>query len=200
MISDDQVFGLFQQFRPLGKGVERVFYGVPKGPQYVARLLSVYAATSHADWACDTYFVVREPITTTPDELRGHGRALVEGLRQLARVIGQPELLTYLQSAQSVEMVPRTQLKCNNDENLLVGETIGDWVILRSDCADYVPQLREAFYSVACDFFLMYFLQWPYFEKWCGQDVFLPYFELWCRGAACAFEGPTLKIGVPGLK
>jgi hypothetical protein len=50
VMSDDELFGLFQQFRPLGVGVDTAFAGGPAADEFVRRLLQVYAATS--DGAC----------------------------------------------------------------------------------------------------------------------------------------------------
>ncbi|MBI1901482.1 MAG: hypothetical protein HYS13_10275 [Planctomycetia bacterium] len=58
-VDDDHLFGRFQQFRPHGQGVEKVFVGVPKAAEYVSRLLAVCSATSDAACANDAYFVAR---------------------------------------------------------------------------------------------------------------------------------------------
>src|SRR5439155_20824296 len=104
METKDNNFGLFQRFRPLGRGVEQVFVGVPKGAEFVKRLLSVYASTSHAAWAEDMYFVVRAPIGSTVTEIKELGSRLLTEMRALAAVIGNGELDGYLRTVNAVEV------------------------------------------------------------------------------------------------
>src|SRR5262249_35880590 len=159
------------RFRPLGDGVEQVFRGVPHSAQYVSRLLPVYHATSGIACAQDMYFVVRTPVTTTTAELQSLGYDFVLGLRDLAAVIGNKELSDYLAQVSAIQVVPKAQLNRTNNDDTIVLEAIGEWVIAVSDAADQIPQMREAFYSVACDYFLAYYLQWPYLQQRCSQDV-----------------------------
>lgn len=55
-------------------------------------------------------------------------------------------------------------------------------------------KLDEGFYSAACDYWLGWYLQWPYFRGRVPRDVFRPYFELWARGCDVAFRGGSLCI------
>jgi hypothetical protein len=189
-LENDQ-FGFFQQFRPGGVGVERLFADVPNGEQYVSRLREVYQATSDPACAKDLYFVVRSPREATDEELRALGDSLLLELRGLAKIIDNEELSMYLQRIDGVELVPKQNLNRNCDDNLLVMEEVGDW--LREEFDDSVLRMREAYYSIACDFFLTYYLQWPSFSM--SRDVFRPYFALWRCGADVSFEGPCLQIG-----
>jgi hypothetical protein len=194
-MANEEYFGLFQQFRPLGEGVEQALAGVPNRDQYVSRLLEVYKVTCDDSCAADAYFVVRSPIHTSDSELRSLGSDFVTELRALAENIGNAELFEYLRSIDSVEVVQRSRLNRSNDDNTLVMEGIRDWLNGIGKRDDPILRMREAFYSVACDFFLMYYLQWPYYVERHSNDVFRPYFELWKRGAQLSFECRSLQIG-----
>jgi hypothetical protein len=196
MPAEDEYFGLFQQFRPLGDGVERAFLHVPDADKYISRLLEVFRATSSEECRDDVYFVVRSPASTTPNELRTIGHQFIYNLRTLTAMIGNAELSEYLSALRDVDVVQKSRLNRSNDDNLLVMETVGDWLGTLGAWNDPIPRMREAFYGVACDFFLMYFLQWPYYERWCSLDVFRPYYELWRRGASCSFQGVTLQVAI----
>ena len=190
-----ELFGLFQQFRPKGEGVERIFADVLNGDQYVSRLRQVYNATSDPACANDVYFVVRSPLNTTDSKLQEIGNGFIDELRAFAKIIRNTELSDYLQLTDAVEVVQKSQLNRSNDDNLLVMESIGDWLGGIGNGEDQILRMREAFYSIACDFFLMYYLQWPYYVNQCSRDVFRPYFELWRRGVEISFEGRCLQVG-----
>jgi hypothetical protein len=193
-VTKDTLHGLFQAYRPHGDGVEEVFNGISNSQQYVERLHLVYAATADDACANDAYFVVRRPPPSTPEHAHEAAGRLVSELRHLAVVIGNQELSCYLGQVASAEVVPDGMLNLLHDDNELVQEAIGDWVIGVEDTQDRIPQLREAFYSIACDYWLAYYLQWPYFERWYNRDVFRPYFELWQSGLHCGFAGTTLQV------
>ena len=195
MTSRGRYYGFFQQFRPHGLGVERVFDGVPDGDRYVTRLLEIYRATNDETCAKDAYFIVRNPIAATGSELRDVGREFILNLRVLAESIGNPELSEYLARLTRVQLTETSRLNGLHDENLLVLETIGDWLLMQAKAGDLVAEMRDAFYTVACDFFLSHYLQWPYYADRDGIDVFRPYFELWRRGASVSFEDGVLLVG-----
>jgi hypothetical protein len=96
-----------------------------------------------------------------------------------------------------VEIVPPEVCSRKQDDHLSVHDPLCD--ILRGfyDYEDLAVQLREGFYSVACDYWLGWYLQWPYFQKQVPQDVFRPYFELWERGCEVAFREDSLDIAKP---
>lgn len=186
--------GFFQQFRPEGNGVEYVFAGVPKGDSYVSRLMKVYRATSDNSCCKDVYFIVRSPAPATDGDLNSIGKEFLSNLSMVARLVGNIELLEYLHRVSRVENVPLEQVRPENPEAIMVEEVIGDWLIANSNFDNLIPAMSEAFYTVACDFFLQYYLQWPYFEHLSGIDVFQPYCDLWLRGTECVFEGTALKL------
>lgn len=196
MDDSDRWFGVFQGYRPNGDGVEAVFAGLPDSHDYVARLRSVCRATLHPDWARDAYFVVRTPPPATDEELVGLGQELLSGLRLvavLATLSGHRDLFEYLGGVSGVAVVAPGE--CNReDEHMQVHEALGD--ILRGfhDYDHRAVQLGEGFYSVACDYWLAWYLQWPYFREWVPRDVFRPYFELWSRGCEVAFHDNSLFI------
>jgi hypothetical protein len=190
-------FGVFQEYRPHGDGVEDVFAGLPDAPEYAARLWSVCRAAFHPDWARDAYFVVHTPPPAADQELVDYGQELLSGLRLiplLATLSDRGYLHEYLGGVSGVEVVAPGGCDRRHDDHLLVHEALGD--ILRGfhDYGHRAVQLSEGFYSVACDSWLGWYLQWPYFREWLPRDVFRPYFELWARGCEVAFRGESLCI------
>ena len=195
MSEEVDLFGLFQQFRPSGDGIERLFADVPDGSQYVSRLREVFRSTNDPAGANDLYFVVRSPCPSTDEELGEIGSAFLRELLALAEIIQNEELRRYLLRIERVEVVSKSHLNWNNDDNLLVMEVIHDWLGTIGEYEDRIMRMHEAYYSIACDFFLMYYLQWPYFANRCSRDIFRSYFELWQRDADASFEGQCLQIG-----
>jgi hypothetical protein len=185
----------FQRFRPDGEGVERALSPLPGGSEYVRRLLPVYRATRHPGWERDTYFVVRQPRDAEPLEVSRTGNEFVENLRILANAIGDDELSSYLASIVRVEVMPAAAgLDRRTHGHVIVNETIGDYLIRRTDHDDPVAILEEAYYSIACDYDLSRYLQWPYYRHLCEGDCFEPYFRLWQCGYSYAFGEGTLTV------
>lgn len=74
-------------------------------------------------------------------------------------------------------------------------DAIGDWLLTLEDPRALPVRLAEAYYSIACDYLLAWYLQWPYYRRWHEDDVFEPYFELWRRGISCRFIGDEMVLG-----
>jgi hypothetical protein len=192
-----RTFGLFQQFRPHGDDVEAVFDGVPNASAYIERIRFVCRAAFHQDWARDAYFVVRSPQPASLEELAGLGMEYVASLRFLSAMLAkrdQPHLDRYLASVNKVVVKPSARANGMNDDDSLVYEAVGDFLSEFYDFKHPIIKLREAYYSVACNYYLAWYLQWPFFSKKISQDVFRPYFELWARGYGCAFQGTSLCL------
>lgn len=197
MDDDDRWFGVFQRYRPDGAGVENVFAGLPDAPDYAERVRSVCRAAHHDAWERDAYFVVRQPPPASDEELVAFGRELLSGLRLvavLATLSGRRDLHEYLSRVSNVAVVTSAGCDRRNDDHARVHEAIGDILSGFHDYEHPAVRLREGFYSVACDYWLAWFLQWPYFHRSVPRDVFRPYFELWARGCEVAFQGDGLNI------
>jgi hypothetical protein len=195
--NEDQWYGVFQGYRPHGDGVEELFNGVPDAPEYVERLQSVCRAAYHDGWVQDAYFVVRTPQPASNEELIALGQELLGGLRLiavLATLSGSRELHAYLSGISGVTVVPTAGLDREHDDHLLVHESVRDIMRGFYDYGHRIIQLREGYYSVACNYWLAWYLQWPYFRQWVPRDVFRPYFELWARGCRVGFQGDSLCL------
>lgn len=197
MNDEEKWFGVFQGYRPNGDGVESLFVGLPDSDEYVHRLRTVYKAAHHDNWAEDAYFVVRSPREIATEEVIGFGRELLSGLRLmalLAKLGGNGDLLSYLDPVSEVIEVPNATLDRKNHQNLDTLSSANRILIGLSDYDHAIPKLREGYYSVACDYWLGWYLQWPYFRASIPRDVFRPYFDLWSCGYAIAFNGESLQL------
>jgi hypothetical protein len=193
---EDRWYGVFQGYRPHGDGVEEVFVGVPDAEQYAARFREVCAASYHDDWARDGYFVVRCPRPALEAELVALGGELLDGLRVLAKAAGRDgrPLLSLLSGVGGAEVVPSSAFPTKHPHHIDVVYAAGDVLPGRGDYGNRIVQLREGFYSVACDFWLSHFLQWPYYQDWLRRDVFRPYFGLWARGYRCSVQPGVMQL------
>jgi hypothetical protein len=194
---EDQWFGVFQGYRPDGDGVEELFAGLPDAADYAERLRTVYRAARHADWAQDAYFVVRTPRPATDEEVVALGQELLDGLRLIADLgtrFGRGDLHEYLSRVRGAVVVRPDTLDRQHNEQLLVNESVGDILHGFYDHGHRIIRLQEGYFSVACDYWLAWYLMWPYFREWVPRDVFRPYFELWARGCDVAFQGQCLRL------
>jgi hypothetical protein len=196
METDDR-FGLFQKFRPDGAGVECIFQQLSDAADYVARLALLYRVTQPSFRESDAYFIMRTPPACSDAELVEFGSSLIDGLRYIAKLgarYGFGEVESYLANVTQICIVDRSDLDNEHDDQIRIHESIGDFLGKYDQEDHLIMQLHEAYYSIACDYWLAWYLQWPYFKEWFRVDVFKPYFEMWTRGCQIAFRGILLTI------
>ncbi len=192
---EDQFYGYFGCFRPEGKGVESVFAGVVGGDEVVQRLRKVYAATNES-YGSAMYFVVRKPFPATHQEVEDLTRKHLERVRLIAEAFGNSELVKLSASD------PVIEIKCEhrpngprdyNSPETLVYDVVCDWFGGIHAVESEILLLREAFYSMACDYYIADYVMWPLYRHGTEVDeAFEPYFELWRRGAQPFFGKPGL--------
>ena len=191
---EDDLYCYFGLFQPDGKGVERVFAGVVGGDEILHRLLAVYEFSEN--------FVVRRPLPATPEKLVDLTTQHLDNVRQIAagcRDAGdqEAELLRLLSPAPRIEII-RAQPPARSPTDFdfpesdvyeVTGQWFRDLVPIQSDAL----LLREAFYSIACDYKIAHHLLWPLYRHSTQIDEpFAPYVELWTHGALPFFERPGL--------
>jgi hypothetical protein len=193
--TSENVFALFQQFRPDGQGLQSIFSPIPSGEDYVKRLLPAYQVTAGPECSDDAYFVVRSPLLPCSGELEDLGRQFLANLKELSSLLSDSEVSDFLSGVSEVRCAPVTDDILKSDDHLTVYEPIGDWLGDHTSHEDLLPVLGEAYYSIACDSWLQYYFEWPYYSHLCTTDVFRPYFDMWIRGCICAFTRDGLTIG-----
>ena len=187
--NEDDLYCFFGLFQPDGKRVERVFAGVVGGDEILQRLLPVYE--------CSENFIVRRPLPATPERLVGLTAQHLGKVRQIAIDFGEAELASLLEVSPEIKIkreaiLPQTRSDFNAPE-ASVYEITGDWfrelVPVQSDAL----LMKEAFYSIACDYKIARYLLWPLYRHSTNiEDPFAPYFELWRHGALPFFGRPGL--------
>jgi hypothetical protein len=210
--NEDDLFAFFDCFRPDGAGVERVFAGVAGGEEIVLRLLKVYECTKES-FGGFGYFIVRRPTRATPEKLVDLTTQHLEKVRQIAcsfrpeaiktkqmresLIAGAAKLASLLETLTQIEIKreaapARTQPDYQAPETILY-DVVGDWVMGLDPIPSAALLMREAFYSIACDYYIANYLMWPLYRH--GTDIVEPfalYFELWTHGARAIFEKPGL--------
>src|SRR5262249_11045345 len=62
----------------------------------------------------------------------------------------------------------------------LIYDVVGDWFADLQPIQSEALLLGEAFYSIACDYFIAHYLMWPLYRNATDiEEPFVPYFELW---------------------
>jgi hypothetical protein len=192
--TEDNIPYLFQRFRPDGAGLISALATVPNASAYIQRLLPVFTATKHPKWPQDMYFVVRNPPKVEDSDIISLGRQFLANLQILGSTIGSDELSDYFDSILQIEILANGELNFRSDGNILVYETIGDFLGDQTDFDDPIPILDEAYYTIACDRDLAHYLQWPYYQDLCPVDCFQPYFRLWELAVSYVFDGSKLTL------
>ena len=193
---EDDLFAFFDCFRPDGAGVERVFAGVVGGEEIVARLLKVYQCTKESFNAWG-YFIVRHPARASRDRLIDWTRQHLDKVRQIARSFGSDELVSLLEIPPEIEILQEAapvRLQPDYDApEALIYDVVGDWFQALRPVESDALLMEEAFYSIACDYYLAHYLMWPlYKDSTAIAEPYAPYFELWRHGAHAIFSEPEL--------
>ncbi len=192
---------LFQRFRPDGHEVEQ--FCIDMGCEtIVPRLIEIFhatGATAASITASDAYFVVRTPQPATDQELLSLSTTYLNILRDVAHAlpakaseapddIGLQALSTCLPT---IAISSREAPMEATDFQVAVNEELYDYFHSRIFDNAGAKILREALYTMACDYSLVHYILWPLTKPKDDRydfDPFSPYLELWKRGVDLRFE------------
>ncbi|MFB6364181.1 hypothetical protein ACFCP7_08970 [Paenibacillus elgii] len=199
-IEEDAFYGYFQIFMPSGEGVEAVFAPLANGEAYLKRLAPIYDMLDPEDFKGDSvpgYFNGKSG-SVSEDVLRGYGEQLITGMKQLmeehADVDGIAEAISYLAGVHQIVILPRGEIGQYREKyDPILHEILFEIVSEHKNLDEPVQILSEAYYSIACDYWISYYLQWHRFDL--AGDPLAPYFELYRMGYNLVFSGSNLYIG-----
>jgi hypothetical protein len=179
-------------------GCGKAFEGVARGDEIVPRLLNVYHATKEG-WVTkegyDAYFIVRRPPLIASKELEGLAHQHLEKIRQIAVAGDHQELANLLESGPNIEIKEGEAFSPSALESpeIMIHETVGDWFFSLKPASSDAELMREAFYTIACDYDLARYLMWPWHRDCTTiEEPFEPYFQLWRHGMTICFSRPGL--------
>lgn len=198
---NDAFYGLFQCFMPDAQGLDAVFKPLQDGRALQERILPIYTATAEhykrllEEGAVPGYFCPVQQLNNE-QELIALGHQHIRYLKDLALFCDEPKLAQQLSAVTEVEVIsqalkkdPKTDILDDN-----VFELLNDWSITQQFADPRLKLLQEAYYSIACSYYLAYYLQYPAYSNKPEHDVLRPYFELWLKGYKNCFSGGKLII------
>ncbi|NGZ74389.1 hypothetical protein [Saccharibacillus alkalitolerans] len=206
-VTEDDLFGYFQSFMPGGTGVEKVFEPLENGKELLKRIRPVYDMLDPADFegeAVPGYFNGGRQ-DAAKERLEELGRELIGGLRRIFAMA--PELAEeadrVLADIAEVEVLKPGAVapilgdfEAEDDEGSLIYETLSDLIAEHTDYEEAPAILSEAYYSIGCDYWLSYYLQWPrYRGLQSAGDPLRAYAELYILGYHVVFQQAKLLIG-----
>ncbi len=196
-VTEADLYGFFQSFRPDGKGLEEVFAGVVGGNELLPRLLEVYQATAKGWDPNDAYFLVRVPQPLSETETLRFARLHRDSMAYVAGRVGAVELKSSLETASRFSVVARIESTALAEgANLGVYEAAVDFMANLPAMQSDALLLGEAYYGIACDYFLKYHLLWPlYRQAPSTSEPFEAYFQLWKHGLRCDFRKGSVSVG-----
>lgn len=207
-LAPDNLIGVFQKFRPDGKGLDELFQSLPRASAYQERLARLFAAAGddrRPGGGRDAYFVVRQPPPISPEDAQSHATSWLKGLARLARRADAHELSARLDPIPRIRVLegaPPKQPKSDLDTFSLLraikvnAAAITDGLAVECQVASL---MREAYYFTACDAMLRDYLLWPaYAEHFGEEDPLLGYFELWRHGVKVrVFHDDMIDLYLP---
>lgn len=206
-VTEDELYGYFQSFMPGGQGVEKVFEPLEHGEALLARIRPIYEMLDASEFegeAVPGYFNGGQE-DATQDHIQALGGELVEGLLRIFAV--NPEqsqeasrILTDISMIEVLAPGDIAPIFANFDaaDNLgsIIYETLTDLISEHTDFTETIGILGEAFYSIGCDYWLSYYLQWPRYRALeSTHDPLRPYAELYRLGYSVVFQKERMVIG-----
>lgn len=201
-INEDGLFGYFQSFMPSGGGVERVFEPLSYGGELLKRIQPIYEMLDPADFEGEGvpgYFNGGQADAGT-EQLTALGRQLTADLSRLFAECMEPE-----EGEEAAELLngvteynvlaPGKIEEWLEDREEIVWETLFDLIQEHSDDSEPIAILGEAYYSIACDYWVSYYLQWPRYWGLQQHDPLKAYFELYRLGYLVSYNGTKMLIG-----
>jgi len=214
-VDADHLYGFFQWFMPSGEGIDRVFEPIPGGERFLDRIRPIYEMLNPGDFTGEYvpgYFNGGHEVA--PEEtLRKLGQELIAGLKTLFSIVPEDdesadiaqEALQDLASVKEVVVLSQGELGkleqraiqgTDEEDSEAVYEALGDLISSRSDYDEAIEILSEAYYSIACDYWVAYYLQWPRYEGLQeAEHCLYPYFELYRYGYNLHWTQTKLFIG-----
>lgn len=201
VMSDDawtreNMAGFFQNFRPDEQQLGPLFEDLPAGAEVFKRLQQVYRATActfTGRQGADLYFIVRRPEPTTNDQLMRFATAQLSNWRNMAAAINEHELVDLLTPIPLITIRDGSPTAPNphDTESLdaYIYDVQTDWHAQLAPLCPHASWMRDAFYYLACDYYLARFITWPwYMHSSSLNDPYEPYFYLWLHGAELRCE------------
>jgi hypothetical protein len=199
-IDEAQFYGYFQMFMPDGRGIEATFEPLEDGHAYLQRILQIYEMLNPEDFsgpAVPGYFTSKA--VNVPNEiLIDYGRQFIQGLKNLmlessakADTIASRDYLLGIEEVRIVHPGSIDGIRQQYDSEIY--ETIFDIISEQKEYDEPIEVLDEAYYSIACDYWISYYLQWHRYRL--NGDPFAAYFELYRLGYSAIFSENKLYIG-----
>ncbi len=199
-IEETQFYGYFQMYMPDGKGVEATFEPLEDGHAYLQRILKIYKMLEPEDFsgsAVPGYFTSKA-VNVTNEILINYGRQFIQGLKDIILESSEKadtvDSVDYLLGIKEIKIIPSGSIdEIRQQYDPEIYETIFDIINEQKDYDEPIEILDEAYYSIACDYWISYYLQWHRYRL--NGDPFAAYFELYRRGYSAVFSENKLYIG-----
>ncbi|QTD41520.1 hypothetical protein [Sporosarcina sp. Te-1] len=198
-IEEAWFYGYFQMYMPDGKGVEATFEPLEDGHAYLQKIVQIYEMLSPEDFsgpAVPGYFIGKAS-NVTDEVLLNYGRQFIQDLQDLlmesSGKTDTEDSAEYLLKIEEVRIVsPGSIDGIRQQYDPEIYETIFDIINEQKEYDEPIEVLDEAYYSIACDYWISYYLQWQRYRL--NGDPFAAYFELYRRGYSAIFSENKLFI------
>lgn len=206
-MTEDELYGYFQSFMPEGQVVEKVFEPLEYGEALLARIRPIYEMLDVSEFegeAVPGYFNGGRN-DATQEHIQVLGGELIEGLlrlfaadpeqsQQAARTLTNISVIEVLAPGHIAPIFANFEAEDNLGS--IIYETLTDVISAHTDFNETVEILSEAYYSIGCDYWLSYYLQWPRYRGLeSTSDPLRPYAELYKLGYSVVFQKGKMLIG-----
>jgi hypothetical protein len=198
VLDQNNLSGIFNRFRPNGDGLDRIFEDKDTEGKVLSRLRRVFEVTASSWKAGDIYFVLRkfEPIDHYSAIKLVNG--YLNGIVRLADFMGDSETHDTVKSL-SIQWDSEDGFTLDEDIPSLIYECLTDFLAKMQPEQNEIFFLKEAFYSLANDYFLMAYLLWPAIQENVPlSNIMDSYFDIWFHGIKLNFSNDgTVFVKTP---
>ena len=193
----DDLSQFYHRFRPNGEGLEEVFDSVEHGTAIVNRIKAVMKMDGTDKGMA---LECRAPKPIDDAKAITLAKKAVANVKQLAIELDDEEISTMFTAREfqikSGQLSKYRQNSVTDERVCIMCEAVDD-IMIRSDAAAAV--MFEAAYTLAHDFPLAYYIQWPAVASdFNTEDPFKPFFDLWCHKVKWRFNKTnTVEVFTP---
>jgi hypothetical protein len=190
IILQEESFGLFQMLSSRPKLIDSIFTPFKHKDELVKRIKDLFNLFDNQTQ--DAYFIPKNSKLMN-SEIRTLCESHLASLEYFAKSTDDSHLLGIINKISKIEEDSITKEDLNSSASIVIYENVGDAISNLGYLDDSFSFLRDAYYSIACDYILSFYLTWPQIKHNFENDLFKPYYELYSNGIIVGYNNDMLK-------
>jgi len=191
--------GIFNKYRPDGEGLNHLFSDHGLERQVCERIKRIFSVTALEWRPNDLYFSIKRFGHIEREMAIEITQKYLDEIKKFSELINDSDAINSLSTLRVASDLPTPDILFSDDMPTLIYELITDFFAKLQPERHELFMLKEAFYSMANDYFLMAYILWPVIQAETGSVIkFDSYFEIWRNGITLNFsEDGMVFVNLP---